>query len=135
MLLTENQIREMFEKDYLGSNKKLMYRDSTSGAYALPSINDAWNGFLAAIRLMENNRPKFNVSKAKMVAGGKTTFFVNVDHPSRSPDASVFDTQGRLNVFSSENEQDALIERLVWDSFLNGNGSIDHSTAIGDVCG
>ena len=43
------KIRVCFERDYLKNNKKLRYRNE-HGDYVIPSIQDAWAGWLAAYR-------------------------------------------------------------------------------------
>lgn len=40
-----SKLRTEFERLHCGGNQHLIRRDSTTGDYVLPSINDAWAGF------------------------------------------------------------------------------------------
>ena len=40
-----SKMQEAFEKEHCGSNPNTTRKNSTTGEYVLPSVQDAWSGF------------------------------------------------------------------------------------------
>ena len=75
-----SKMQEAFEKEHCGSNPNTTRKNSTTGEYVLPSVQDAWSGFQsgyqAAIAAVKEGGP---VAKTTWYPSGNEVFFVNED--------------------------------------------------------